>query len=225
MPTQVSVKISGPAFRVTAYVINSKILKQLQSATEEDALYEDNPLSVVGNLALRSMRVANGFCIHNADCFDVEVLIGGKPMKIERIGMLLEGCEFHEEFDSDIDKTLIGKSENREPLGASFPLAKNEMLVLEIEDIKLGELSCDFEVINEVAVKDLELGLVALDAESVISDATYRLRLLNNMEEDIRSINFNNQKHDFHMNVLSGYCSDFVLVKRNSCGDWVQVDL
>ena len=91
MPSHVSVKISGPAFRVTAYVINSKILKQLQSATEEDALYEDNPLSVVGNLALRSMRVANGFCIDSVDDFDVEVQIRAHADPVPAVAQLVGG--------------------------------------------------------------------------------------------------------------------------------------
>ena len=82
MASRVTVKISGPAFRVTAYVVNSKILKKLQSATEDDALYEDEPLSIVGNIALRAIRVANGFCIDNVDDFKFEVQIDGEFQEV-----------------------------------------------------------------------------------------------------------------------------------------------
>jgi hypothetical protein len=225
MPTRVSLKISGPAFRVTAYVIDSKILKQLQSATEEDALYEDNPLSVVGNLALRSMRVANGFCIESADDFEVEVQIDDESQEIEEIGILSDGCEFHEEFDSDIEKTLIAREENHEPVGGEFPLEKNEMLVLEFEEIKLGEMSFSFEAARDVTLENIELGLVSLDVDSHISQATYELGLLNGMEKDIRYVIHDGHKYEFDMDVLSGYASRFMLVKRNKDGNWVASDL
>lgn len=221
MPSHVSVKISGPAFRVTAYVINSKILKQLQSATEEDALYEDNPLSVVGNLALRSMRVANGFCIDSVDDFDVEVQIDEEPQEIEEIGILSEGCEFHEEFDSDREKTLIARYENCEPVGENFPIDKNEMIVLEFEEVKLGEMACSFGAAKDVTLEDIEFGLVDLDVVSQISQATYELGLLNGMEKDIRYVIVDGQKYEFDMDVLSGYASRFMLVKRNKDGNWV----
>jgi hypothetical protein len=225
MSTQVSVKISGPAFRVTAYVIDSKILKQLQSATEEDALYEDNPLTVVGNLALRSIRVANGFCMDGVGDFKVEVLLGDESQEIEEIGTLYDGCEFHEEFDSDIEKTLIAREENDEPVGEEFPIAKNEMLVLEFEEIKLGEIACSFDAARDVTLEDLELGLVDLDVDSHISQATYELGLLNGMEKDIRYVIVDGQKYEFDMDVLSGYASRFMLVKRNKDGNWVASDL
>ena len=225
MPTQVSVKISGPAFRVTAYVINSKILKQLQSATEEDALYEDNPLSVVGNLALRSMRVANGYCLGSVDDFKFKVQIDDEPQEIEEIGILSEGCEFHEEFDSDIEKTLIARYENCEPVGKDFPLGKNEMLVLEFEEVKLGEMVCSFDAARDITLVDIELGLVDLDVVSQISQATYELGLLNGMEKDIRYVIVDGEKYEFDMDVLNGYASRFILVKRSKDGNWVASDL
>jgi len=225
MSTQVSLKISGPAFRVTAYVINSKLLKQLQSATEEDALYEDNPLSVVGNLALRSMRVANGFCIDSVDNLKIEVQINGEPQAVEEIGILSDGCEFHEEFDSDIEKTLIARYENCEPVGENFPIEKNEMLVLEFEEIKLGEMACSFDTDRDITMEDIELGLVDLDVVSLVSQATYELGLMNGMEKDIRYVIFDGQKYEFDMDVLSGYASRFMLAKRNKEGNWVASDL
>jgi len=225
MSTRIFVRISGPAFRVTAYIINNKILKKLKSAIVDDALYEDNPLSIINNLALRSMRVANGYCIDNVDCLAFEVLINGVPQKIEGIGILSQGCDFDEEFDSDIEKTLIAKSENCEQVGEHFPIDKNEMLVLEFEEIKLGNLVCSFEASRDVALKDIEIGLVNLDVVTQISEATYELGMLNGMEKDIRYIIFDGKKYDFDMDVLNGYASRFILVNRDKHEKWTVSDL
>jgi hypothetical protein len=222
MASRVTVKISGPAFRVTAYVVNSKILKQLQSATEDDALYEDEPLSIVGNIALRAIRVANGFCIDNVDDFKFEVRIDGEFQEVEKVGLLYEGCEFDDEFDSELEKTLLARSENSEPVGEDFSAKAGQMLVLEFEDIKLAELTCSFDVSSQIGLKDIELGLVDLDVVSEMSQATYELGLINGLEKDIRYIIFNGEKHEFDIDVLSSYASSFVLVKRNKSGEWVQ---
>ena len=69
MTHKLSLKISGPAYRVTCYVIDEEILQELRDATIEDAVYEDNPISLVANIALRSEIVANGFCVHKSGDF------------------------------------------------------------------------------------------------------------------------------------------------------------
>lgn len=225
MASNISVKISGPALRVTAYVINNDILNQLRSATVKDAVYEDEALSVVVNIALRTIRVANGFCIENVDDFDFDVRINGDSLEIEKIGMLSDGCEFADEFNSVIEKTLLAKEGNNEPVGADFMAAAGEMLVLEFEEIKLGCLTCNFDVSSRVRLEDIELGLVHLDVVSDISQATYELGLLGGMEKDIRYIICNGERYEFDMDILSGYPSRFVLVKRNKSGEWLSEKL
>jgi hypothetical protein len=225
MPSHASVKISGPAFRVTAYVINSKILKQLQSATEEDALYEDNPLSMVGNLALGVIRVANGFCIDKVDQYKFELKINGHPKPIKKVGMLFEGCNYEEEFDTKRSETLIACSEKSEMLGNETKLKKTEMILLEFEDAKMAQMTLSFEVADDFDPSEIELGLVDLDVDTDLSYATYHLGLLNEMEKDIRYILHQGQKYDADLEILSGYASDFSLVKRKKDGLWTVVDL
>jgi hypothetical protein len=219
MTCKVILKICGPTHRATSYVINKEILKQLQDATIDDALYEDNPISLVGNISLRSRVVAEGFCIYKTKDLEFELLINNIKHKIKAVGSLYEGCDFEDEFESERKETLIAREENNELLGDGFDLADNEMLVVEVEDIKYAEMTFVIESPVKLSVQDIELGLVNLDADSDLSRATYDLGLLNGMECDIRYVLVNGKKYSFDMDVISSYSSDFYLVKKTD-GVW-----
>jgi hypothetical protein len=219
MTCKVILKITGPSLRVTSYVINEEILERLMNSTIDDALYEDNPISLVGNISLRSYEVAEGFCIHKTKDLEFELLINNIKHKIKAVGSLYEGCDFEDEFESERKETLIAREENNELLGDGFDLADNEMLVVEVEDIKYAEMTFVIESPVKLSVQDIELGLVNLDADSDLSRATYDLGLLNGMECDIRYVLVNGKKYSFDMDVISSYSSDFYLVKKTD-GVW-----
>jgi hypothetical protein len=219
MTCKVILKITGPSLRVTSYVINEEILEQLMNATIDDALYEDNPISLVGNISLRSDEVAEGFCIYKQKGVEYELLINNVKHKIKAAGLLNEGCDFHDCFETDRNETLIAREENNELLCDGFDLADDEMLVVEVEDIKYAEMTFVIESPVKLSVQDIELGLVDLDAGSDLSRATYNLGLLNGMECDIRYVLVNGKKYNFDMDVISSYSSDFYLVKKTD-GVW-----
>ena len=222
MTHKLSLKISGPAYRVTCYVIDEEILQELRDATIEDAVYEDNPISLVANIALRSEIVANGFCVHKSGDFKCEVFIDNEGSSIEGVGFLCEGDVFEEDFQTERNATLIGREENVEFLGEGFSLAHNEMFVVEVEGINYAEMTFDIDSPFQLSVQDIELGLVDLDADTDISHATYDLGLLNGMEQDIRYVLVNGEKYDFDMEVLNSYSSDFYLVRKSKNGAWTK---
>jgi hypothetical protein len=214
MTCKVILKITGPSLRVTSYVIDEEILERLMNATIDDALYEDNPISLVGNISLRSRVVAEGFCIHKTKDIEFELLIDNVVCNIEAVGFLPEGEDYAEFFDTPSSTTLIAREENIELLGEGFDLADNEMLVVEVEDIKYAQMTFVIESPVKISVQDIELGLVDLDVDSDLSRATYDLGLLNGMESDIRYAVVKNEKYLFDMEVLNSYSSDFYLVKK-----------
>ncbi len=221
--SNVSVNISGSGCRVTAYLINKKILKELRSATEDDALYESNPYSLVGNIALDSIRVAQGFCIYTADDLKFEITVDDKSIEVEKVGLLDEWCEFEEEFTSERGKTLLARSENNESLGKGFIPKKNEMFIIEIEEFKWAESNCSFSAINALdlgGLEKLEIGLVDLDVETDLSNATYLAGLLNGMEKDIRYIRYQDKKYEFDLSIMNGSVSCFYLVEKKDDGKW-----
>ena len=220
MTYNVTVKLRGSGYRVTAYLIDNAILKTLKKTTVEDALYEENPTSLVGNIANEAIRISEGFCIYNTDDFECSVLINGNVAEVEKIGFLDDGVTFEEEFSTSRNKTLIARRETNEALGEGIIIKKNEMVVVEVCDIKIAEMSASFNSIQSLQIKDLELGLVDLDVNTDISHATYLNGLLHGMEKDIRYVIHNNVKHAFETDVLSSYPSSFYLAKRNSSGSW-----
>jgi hypothetical protein len=218
--SNVSVKISGAGCRVTAYVINKKILNELRAAAEDDALYESNPYSMVGNIALQAIRVAQGFCIYTIDDLMLEVSINGSILEIDQVGFLDDGCEFEEEFTSERDKTLLARYENVEYLGEGVALKKPEIFIVEVEDIKSAVMNCAFAADGNLNLGELELGLVELDVDTDLSNATYLTGLLNGMEKDIRYVLCGGQKYEFDVNVLNRYPSSFYLVSKGADGKW-----
>lgn len=221
MNNKISIELRGSGIRVSAYVIDSKILKKIKEANEKDALYEDNPISVVRNLAKRAFQIAGGFCIYSADDLTCKVKINNKKTVIKKIGLLYDGCDYKEEFSTPRNKTLIAREENSEPLGEKENIGKNEILVVEVEEMKLAQMSANFEVDQPISVSELEIGLVDLDVDTELSRAVYPNGILQGMEKDIKWIIYDNTKHEFECEILSGYSSTFYLVRRNSRGEWV----
>jgi hypothetical protein len=221
MTSNATIKIRGSGYSVTAYLIDNTILKRLKKATVKDALYEENPISLVGNIAHKAIRVAEGFCIDKADDLKFSVSINGSVAEIEKIGFLDEGYIFEEEFSTSRNKTLIARRETNEELGEGIILKKNEMVIVEVCDIKIAEMSVSFNSLKSLQIKDIELGLVDLDVDTDISLAIYRNGLLCGMEKDIRYIICDDIKHKFEVEVLSSYSSSFYLAKRDSSGNWV----
>lgn len=220
MATNVEIVISGSGYRVTAYVINNKILNELKHATKDDALYENNPYSLVANISLNSIRVANGFCLYGAEKLKFDFSINGKSINIENVGILWDGCEYEEEFETDREKTLLATEKYLEGLGDGVKLKKSEMLIVEVEEMKYAEMTCEFTTEKLPKIQDINLGIVNLDVESDISNATYLTGLLEGMEKDIRYVVCDGQKHDFEIAIMNGRVSSFYLVKRDKSGIW-----
>lgn len=81
--TAVTVRFQGRGHNVKAYVLGPKELKTLLAATVEDALYEDNPYSLVGNLCAQAETVTLGFDPSRTQHFRCRVESGGGAVEVE----------------------------------------------------------------------------------------------------------------------------------------------
>jgi TPR repeat protein len=219
----VMVRIVGPGCRVSAYEIDQKILKKLRSATPSDAVYEDNPLSIVSNIAKRSYRVCEGMSIQESE---LEARLGRNDVWTSmKIGLLPDGCTFEETFTGLREGYLLAHEKNVEPLGCNEIPTKASMFVLEVEEYKMAQLSATLNVDEDFDSGDIELLAVDMDVPHLLSEITYGLGVLNGVEQDIRRVKYRGQTEDFELDILNGYASRFYLVKKDKDGAWTLIDL
>lgn len=158
--------------------------------------------------------MAEGFCIYRAEDFNCDIKINGVKQEIQKIGFL-EECEiFEDAFDVPRENALIARYENGENLGDDLKLKRGEMLIIEVEDIKYAKANIFFTVADPVTMHDIELGIVNLDVDSDLSDATYMMGLLDGMEKDIKYIICKGEKYEIDIEVLNGHASRFSLIKK-----------
>lgn len=214
MSCRIVMRIKGSAERVSLHVINEEILDRLMNATIDDALYEDNPITWVADISNDFLRVTQGFCIDKINGSDISLQIDGKEIEIEAVGMLEEGSDFEETFQTDRNSTLFARTENSEILGEKLSIKSDEMFVLEFEDIKYGELTCFVDYPSKVAITDIELGVVVLNSDTEASRATNNTSFLGGNKFDIRYLIINGEKHELEMAVHNGYSSEFYLMRK-----------
>jgi hypothetical protein len=219
MNTSISICIEGPAYRVTAYIINNKILKEIQNASDEEALYEDNKYSLVGNLALDAIRVSEGFCIYEADNLKWDVAINGKEVDLKKVGHLAEGFEYSDEFDVPRSQALVASFEDDEKVGDGLKLKRGQMFMVEVEDIKFQRASLQIETPGEIKMEDVRLGIVDLDVDTDVSSATYLTGILGQKEKDIRYVLCGGERYEFEFEVFKSYASGFYLVRPTKEAD------
>lgn len=215
------VTLRGAGCRITAYFIDETILEELKNTPISKALFEDNPFSLVGNLATHVIRISQGFCIYKSEGQSCRVNIDDKLINIEQVGYLDDGYAYQEVFKTSPERTLVAHYQDVEPLQEDKPLKPNQLLIIELEDFKLGELSSYFTSREPIEVEDLKLGLIDLDFDTELSRATYQLGLTVDLEKDIRFLIYNGQKYDFELEILNGYSSTFYLVRRENDGTWI----
>jgi hypothetical protein len=211
----INISFTGAGYRVSAYLIDKNILDTLRNATPDEALYEDNPYSLVGNIAKSHHLVANGFCIDAKNKCILKT--SGGELCIDNMGILYDGEEYDELFNTPKTSTLIAKESNILSLEPDLKLDRNDMLIVEVIDIKKATYSASFKA-NNFKFENLELGLVNLDCETDLSKATYDVGLLKGMEKDIRSILYNGKEYSFDLDILNSYPSTFYLLSKDSGG-------
>ena len=81
MKNKIEVKLRGSGYKVSAFLINQSILKILKNASISEALYEDNPISLVKNIAKDYFFVTKGFDIDPARDLECTVSINEKKLK------------------------------------------------------------------------------------------------------------------------------------------------
>lgn len=214
------VTLRGAGCRITAYFIDEQILGELMSTPTRKALYEDNPFSLVANLALHTIRIAQGFCIYKAGDQACKLLIDNQLVEIELVGYVDDGYAYEEIFSASLERALVAYFQDVEPLQEDKVLELNQLLIIELEDFKLGELSSYLTSKAPIKVRDLKLGVVDLDYDSELSRATYQLGLTIDIEKDIRYLIHKDQRYDFELEILNGYSSTFYLVRRKPNGAW-----
>jgi len=215
MSEMINISFIGGGYRVSAYLIDKDILDTLRNATPDEALYEDNPYSLVGNLAKSHHLVANGFCIDAKNKCILKT--PGGELCIDNMGILYDGEEYDELFNTPKASTLIAKESNILSLEPDLKLDRNDMLIVEVIDIKKAAYSVSFKA-NNFKFENLELGLIDLDCDSDLSKATYDVGLLKGMEKDIRSVIYDGTIYSFDLEILNSYPSTFYLLTKDSNG-------
>ena len=217
--SKIKVEFSGTGYQVGCYVVNDEILDQLMSATEEDALYEDNPFSLIRDIGEKYTLVANGFELQG-DTYQCRVNIDSEETEIVKFGTFYNSEPYDEQFDTPRELTLFAEEEKYEILGKDFILAKNEGLIVEVIDMKEANLFTYFETSLHATVNDLEIIVMDLDMNNDLSLATYGQGLLQGMDKDIRAISCFGQNYDLELEIINSYPSSFYHVKRNKLGEW-----
>jgi len=215
MSNVINLSFIGAGYRVCAYLIDEDILDTLRKASLDEALYEENPYSLVGNIAKSHYLVANGFCIDAVYKCNLKTPDG--DLCVENIGILYSGFKYDELFESPRDVTLIADESKILDLEPDLKINKGDMLIVEVIDMKLATYSAAFKT-NKFKIENLELGLVDLDCDTDLSKATYDVGLLRGMEKDIRSVFHNGVKHSFELEILNSYPSTFYLLLKDSSG-------
>jgi hypothetical protein len=215
MSDVINISFAGAGYRVSAYLIDKDILDTLHNATLDEALYEDNPYSLVGNIAKSYHLVANGFCI---DAVNKCILkTPGGESCVDNFGILYNGYEYDELFESPRDVTLIAKESKILSLEPDLKIKKDDLLIVEVIDMKQATYSVAFKA-NNFKFENLELGLVDLDCDTDLSKATYDVGLLKGMEKDIRSVIYDGTVYSFDLEILNSYPSTFYLLTKDSSG-------
>ncbi len=217
--SRIQVEFFGTGYEIGCYVVDDEILDQLLNATEADALYEANPISLVRDIGKSYTLIANGFDFLS-NSYECKVIIDGNETNILKFGFYYQGEPYDDYFDTPREVTLIADEERSDILGERFPLLEEEYLILEVIEMKAATLSTVFETDNDATVADLQIIVMDLDAPTDLSKATYHKGLLQAMDYDIRAISCFDKRYDLELNIIKSYASSFYLVKRNQQGEW-----
>lgn len=219
MTSTVRVCIQGRGHHVKAYVLGQKDLKRLLSATDADAIYEDNPYSVVGMLSPYAHAVTLGFDPSRSGLFNCWVEIGSDKRVIEDIVFDSGDADGLESFDEG--SQLIVREDVRLELGRDVKLKKSQVLVFETISLRNAILSVEFEAVGDFELKEIQLKAANLDVPFDLARASYDLGLLDGMDQDIRSVSYKDKDYSFDLEIINSTQSSFHLCRRSDDGDWV----
>ena len=214
----VKVSLQGRGHNVKAYVLGPKALKTLLAATVEDALYEDNPYSLVGNLCERAEPVTLGFDPSRARYFRCVVEWGDEAVQVADLVYDNGDQDALESFDPSTQ--LVVREDATIALGCDLKLKKNEVIVLEAIGLRDAVLSATFTAQPGFALRDLELVAANLDVPTDLARAAYDLDLVDGMDQDIRAVRYGGQAHPFELEIINSAQSLFHLCRRVSADEW-----
>lgn len=213
----IRIVLSGSGYRASLYSINDEILEALRNTPVEEAQYEDNPFSNVGNIALSSCLVCLGLDINN-DQLAAKMFVDNLEVNIVKIGFIPEECNVEDELGVPPQDSLVAFSDDVEMLSDYADVAleptDDPLYILEVEEYKHGVLSVALESAVAPSPGDLRLGLIDVDdPASHITQITYANRLLGNVEQEIRFLIADKKKYEFELEIYKGYSSSFYLIR------------
>ncbi len=216
--TNVKVCLQGRGHSVKAYTLGPKELKRLLSATEADAIYEDNPYSLVGMLSPSAEAVTLGFDPARCASYSMWVEVNSKRVT-------LDDLVFDSGDDDDLatfrpESQLIVREDALLALGRDFKLKKNQAVVIEVINLRDATLSTSFQVASDFKLADITLIAANLDAPFELARASYDLGLLDGMDQDIRKVRYASVDHDLELEIINSSQSSFYLCQRSEDGEW-----
>lgn len=214
----VTVRLQGRGHHVKAYVLGPKELKTLLAATVEDALYEDNPYSLVGKLCAQAETVTLGFDPSRMQHVRCRVEQGDEAIEVEDLVYDNGDEDALEAFDPATQ--LVVREDVKIALGGDLKLKKNDVIVLEAISLRDAVLSTTFTAEPGFALSDLELVAANLDVPTDLARAAYDLDLVDGMDQDIRLVRYRGQTHPFELEILNSTQSLFHICRRVSKDEW-----
>jgi hypothetical protein len=214
----VTVTLQGRGHNVKAFVLGPKELQRLLSATAEDALYEDNPYSLVGSLCESAYTATHGFDPSRSNLFRCEVAMGGRSLVIEDLVFDSGDEDALEDFDPDCQ--LVVREDAAFALGCDLKVKKNQVIVLEAISLRDAILSASFSAPSGVALSDISLVAANLDVPTDLARASYDLDLLDGMDQDIRAVRCGELVVPLELETLNSTQSRFHLCRRVSKDEW-----
>jgi hypothetical protein len=210
--------LQGRGHNVKAYTLGPKELKRLLSATEADAIYEDNPYSLVGMLSTNAETVTLGLDPARCSSYSMTVEVDSKRVIID--GLVFDSGDADDLLSFNPESQLIVREDALLALGKDFRLKKNQVVVLETINLRDATLSTSFQVTSDFKVADVALVAANLDAPFELARASYDLGLLDGMDQDIRKVRHASVDHDLELEIINSSQSSFYLCRRSEDGEW-----
>jgi hypothetical protein len=216
--TNITICLQGRGYNVKAYILGTRELKRLLSATKVDAIYEDNPYSLVGMLSPTAETVTLGFDPARCSLYSTWVQTDARKVIID--DLIFDNGDDDHLLSFNPESHLVVREDASLALGRDLTLKKNQVVVLETINFRDATLSTSFEAKSDFKLADIELIAANLDVPFELARASYDLGLLDGMDQDIRKVRYASIDYTLELEIMNSAQSFFYLCQRSTDGEW-----